>query len=90
MKTVKYGKIISGESIPKVLPRLEYFKNSTSILDIKRFVAQKVKPIFKDFAGSFKTDGDINDHIMIQIYDNLPYERTSHYSSKKATCEFCQ
>lgn len=43
MKPVKYGKGISGETLRKVFPRLEMLKLSMTILDIKKFVVNRVR-----------------------------------------------
>jgi len=47
MKPVKYGKYISGDSLNKVLPRLEYLKLSMTIFELKQYVLEKVKYIYK-------------------------------------------
>ena len=50
MKPVKYGKLISGETINRVLPRFEFFSLETTILEIKKFMLEKLKFIFKDLS----------------------------------------
>lgn len=84
MKMVRYGKYPSGESLRKVFPRLEYLKQSMTILDIKKYFVSKVKYIFKNQENRFESDEDLNKNILIHIVDNLPYERTGSYSSRKA------
>jgi len=84
MRPVKYGRVITGENIHKVLPRFEYFELSKTVLEIKRFFFEKLKFIYKDFENRFKTDEELNDGILVQIYDNLPYEKAGMYSTRKA------
>jgi hypothetical protein len=38
MKYVKYGKVFSGETFKRVLPRLEFLKLSMTILEIKKLI----------------------------------------------------
>ena len=37
-----------------------------------------------------KTDEEINEKILIHIYDNLPYDRSSNYSYYRVPCDFCE
>jgi hypothetical protein len=90
MKPVKYGKYPSGESLRRVFPRLEYLSNSMTILDIKKFIVEKVKYLFKKQGERFESEEELNKCILIHVVDNLPYERTGSYSSRKAKCEFCE
>jgi hypothetical protein len=64
MKPVKYGKLISGETINRVLPRFEFFTLSTTILEIKKFMLEKLKFIFKDLS-KFASDKEINDQLLV-------------------------
>jgi hypothetical protein len=49
MKPVRYGKSLSGDTLSKVLPIIEYTKLSTTIIELKRQVLDKVKHIYKNF-----------------------------------------
>jgi len=49
-------------------------------------IYDKIKTIYKD---PLQDDSDINRCILLHIYDNLPMERVSKHTSKRATCEFC-
>jgi hypothetical protein len=89
MKPVRYGKTFCGETINKVLPRMEYFKQSMTIMEVKRFMYKKISAVFKEGDKKFKNDQELNDNILLHIFDNLPYERTGQYSQRKAQCEFC-
>jgi hypothetical protein len=47
-----------------------------TIMEVKRFLFEKISPIFKDSEKKFANDSYLNDNVLIHIYDNLPYERT--------------
>ena len=64
----------------KVLPRFEYLKNSTTMIEIKRLIFEKIKYIYKEGDKRFANDKELNENILIHIYDNLPYEKTGMYS----------
>jgi hypothetical protein len=38
MKQTRYGKTYSGETINRVLPRYEYFNQSMTLIDVKRYI----------------------------------------------------
>lgn len=84
MKPARYGKTFCGEKISKVLPRMEYFKNSMTIIEVKRFMYQKISPVFKEGDKKFKNDQELNENILIQIFDNLPYEASGQSFKRKA------
>ena len=49
MKPVKYGKMTSGDIVNKLLPRLEYFKGSMNIIEIKKFFIQKLGNCIRNY-----------------------------------------
>lgn len=61
-----------------------------TIIDIKKYVIDKVKYIFKKQGERFESDEELNKCILIHVVDNLPYERHGMYSQRKAQCEFCE
>lgn len=89
MKLTKYGKSISGETLARVVPRLEYLNLDMTVLDIKKMIFEKVSHIYKKGSKQFEDDSLLNQNILLHIVDNLPFERYGKYSSKKAVCEFC-
>lgn len=56
MKMVKYGKNISGETLRRILPRMELLKETMTILDIKKYIFNKVKYVYKEAENKFSTD----------------------------------
>lgn len=76
MRPVRYGKTLSGETINKVLPRFEYFHQNMTILDIKKAMFKKIKLICKDEEKFENNDQELNESILLHIFDNLPMEQT--------------
>ena len=76
MKSFKTGKLLSGSTIPRVLPRLEFLKASMTIMQIKKYLFSKMYHVFKEGKNRFQSDIELNDLIQIQLYNNLPYIRT--------------
>lgn len=56
MKLTRYGKIYSGDTISKILPRYEYFNQKITMLEIKRYIYQKISSVFKEGAKRFAND----------------------------------
>ncbi len=56
MRMAKHGKSISGETISKVVPRLEYLNHNMTILDIKKMIFNKVSSIYKKGSEQFEND----------------------------------
>lgn len=46
-----------------------------TILDLKKFIVNKLKSIIKDWEELLSSNELLNETIHIQVYDNLPYER---------------
>jgi len=53
MKQGKNGKTIFGENHKKVLPRFEYLNNGMTVLELKKFIFDKIKYIFRDGENHF-------------------------------------
>lgn len=60
-----------------------------TILEVKKFIFEKLKVIFKDVENKFTCDEDINEHLLIHVFDNVPYEKNGPYQ-RKLLCEFCE
>lgn len=53
MKSYKTGKGFCGTTLHKVLPRLEYLKASTTMIELKRYIFSKISYIFKEGLSRF-------------------------------------
>mmetsp|Transcript_14682 Transcript_14682/g.14304 ORF Transcript_14682/g.14304 Transcript_14682/m.14304 type:complete len:96 (+) Transcript_14682:2189-2476(+) len=48
MKAIKRGKGTTGETIHRhILPRLDYFHNDMTLLEVKKYIFEKIKPVYK-------------------------------------------
>jgi len=75
MKLTNYGKILSGEALMRVLPRLEIYKKSMTIIEIKRAIFDKVKYVFEDPKKHNPSDNELNEMMVLHVVDNLPFVR---------------
>lgn len=76
MKQEKVNKSISGVCMRRILPRFETLNIEMSIMELKRYIYQSVKYLYKS-NQDMTEDEEINDKIIIHVYDNLPRERYS-------------
>ena len=60
----------------RILPRFETLNIEMSIMELKRYIYQSVKYLYKS-NQDMTEDEEINDKIIIHVYDNLPRERYS-------------
>ena len=50
------GRSYSGDTISKILPRYEYFNQKMTMLEIKRYIYQKISSVFKEGAKRVAND----------------------------------
>lgn len=88
VKQKKYSKKSEIVEVEKQMPRLEKFKLTATMLDIKKQIAKKYEVFMKNNEG-LDSDELINENITIQIENNLPLVMKGRYSKVRADCEFC-
>ena len=89
MKQEKHGKLISGTTMRRIYPRFEKLNIDMNILELKKLIYSKVRFLYKEAQQNIEDEEWINQNILIHVYDNLPMEKTSKYSQKRAVCDFC-
>ena len=80
--------IINQNIISGALPRMQTFKLSDSILEIKTQIYNRIRPIFKNGINGTIDDDWINKNLLLFIKDNTPLLK-GQYKPVKADCEFC-
>ena len=74
------------ERLEKSLPRFGAFKDSDTLLDVKRKIYELVKGAFYE---ELKSDEEIHSKIEVHVKENLPIIPSGTYTKTRAKCEFC-
>ena len=65
MKHVKFGKLVVGEHLQHVISRLEFVDVETTIIDLKLFLLNKIKYIFRDDSPCLNSNDELNTHLIL-------------------------
>jgi hypothetical protein len=89
--------LVPADAVPRTIPRLEMLDVNMTLIEVKRYLFEKVKHIFpQEHAINRSEDVEaqnnvINKSIQLVVFDNLPMVKDAKLNYRvRATCEFCK